>query len=715
LSFPNEFAGEDVLLRLSFEGEIREELFARDSYGDLHLVLVSPFVGDGRITALQLSGSSLYPAPPTFGFTEYAAEEEEAGLLVRLTRTSEHGFFEKSILIPKWGKCIEVGFVARLSASEPKICSLLLSYGFPYEPDSTYLPGIRPLENDVVGDHVFRAPVAVAQRGEIAAMIFPNLDLLAEHRPMHTILDLDCASSVFDGALMSYGFCAHRVRGHVYYELDFDNPHAVPSELRLGMSIVLDAESKPKAAHEETSRFLWDRHGSRYLDRILPQAMPFAEYAKVCYPAALEEKLKEWQLGWFEHEIDGHICGGVPSGWGFHRGWVSWQAWFNQLRSAYGMRSWGRRLGVSDWVEKADKMLNLALAAQMDRGACPTTYGIHTREWIPSLLQPDNPVGPAYYDLTSMAWKGIWLLRWATAFADCPRRQEIFDHCTAMGDYIVGHQHDDGSIPPWITRDHRAIPVLSHSAQTALPAWFLLVMGSRYRDAGLRACDFLCREVVDGNYYYDFETFFSCSKKPCIETAGFPDHEAMRDPHSLQPPENSLSMQWCAHALRSAFEATSDDQYLDKSLLALERMNLYQSVWPVSYLKTAYTFGGFGVQNSDGEHNDARQAQFGDTLCDFGVFLNRRDLFERGVAAVRASMALINHPLHEKLGIYPNPNYPLGLEPENCCHEGTDTQAGRTGFDWGEGSGLTSMAILLDSYGPVYQGHDWSVVIDGVQ
>lgn len=147
-------------------------------------------------------------------------------------------------------------------------------------------------------------------------------------------------------------------------------------------------------------------------------------------------------------------------------------------------------------------------------------------------------------------------------------------------------------------------------------------------------------------------------------------------------------------------------------------MVLYQNVWPISYRKVAYTYGGFGVQNSDGEYNDARQAQFGCTLCDFGAQLGRQDWFERGVAATRASLTLINDPLHAELGIYPNPNYPLGLEPENDGHAGIDEQDGRSGTDWGESSGLTSMAWLLDKYGSGYVNLDpknhWEVGIDGI-
>ncbi len=156
-------------------------------------------------------------------------------------------------------------------------------------------------------------------------------------------------------------------------------------------------------------------------------------------------------------------------------------------------------------------------------------------------------------------------------------------------------------------------------------------------------------------------------------------------------------------------------EYMVAARKALDVMSLYQNVWPISYRRIAYTYGGFGVQNSDGEYDDARQSQFAETLCDFGVETGRPDLFERGVAAARASLALINHPLHERLGIYPNPNYPLGLEPENDGHGGSDEQNGRSGFDWAEGSGLAGIAAIVQKYGSTYHDpHGWTVKIDGV-
>lgn len=760
----SETFGQDVGVRTVLQGgEVLEELYARDETGAMRLVLVSPThskvaIGrsGGRLSALSAGSTALFSEAPSFRFTEGKGVKTNGGWIVELLADRPEAKVRKRIFVPEKGNRLQIRLDVDLPGESPRLHYLLDSYAFAPDgkgekPDSTYCPAIRPGPSNVVGDHYFRAPAVVAQKGALAGMLLPDLDLLAEHRPIPTIVDLDAANGVVDAVLLSYGFCDHRLSGHVYYVTDPSLARAVPNRLTLGMDVLLTARAEPFAAYRQASDFLWERYGRRYFDLVKPQALPFAEYPRVCYKAAFEEKQGDNAMGWFEVEIDGRPCGGVMAGWGYQQGWVSWQGWFNNLRSAWGMRWWGKKLpGAKDWVERADKMLNLALAAPLDRGACPTTYKSREKEWKGCLITPTRD---CWYDLSNMAWKGIWLLRWAIDFDDCPRRDEIMRQCREMAECMMRNQNEDGSFPVWLTKDHRPIDVLNHTAQSALPAWFLFELAGqvdgplrdRLRASALRCADFLMKEVVDQQAYYDFETFFSCSPKPyrMLESSGSlplvrlaglgaaigrpeedhptpngtrPDHEAMRDPHTLQLPQNTLSMQWTAEALRAAHGATGKSEYLDGALKALDTMALYQNVWPISYRTAAYTYGGFGVQNSDGEYHDARQAQFGATLCDFGAQLGRRDLFERGVAAVRASLALVNHPLHDGNGIYPNPNYPLGLMPENCGHGGTDQQNGRTGFDWGEGSGIASMAYLLHKYGGVYvdEASGWAVGIDGV-
>lgn len=763
--------GDDVGLKIvRHNDELVEELYAKDAAGSMRLIFVSPThpaVSLDRkqdsVSALSAGGDGLFAGAPSFRFSKQDWREDADGWTVTLTAERDEGSFAKRIFVPKRGPRLEVRLDARLAEDRTRIQYLLMSYAFAPDgkklsaggrPDLTVCPALRPERHQVVGDHYFRAPSIIAQQGALAGTLIPDLDLLAEERAMPTIADLDAKSGVVDATLLSYGFCDHRLSGHVYYTTNPGMRRRVPSDLVLGMDILLDARAEPFAAYRPANDFLWERYGRRYYDLVKPQALPFAEYPRFCYPAAFAEKQGDNQMGWFEVEIDGRPCGGIMAGWGYQQGWASWQAWFNNLRSAWGMKYWGKRLpGAKDWAERADKMLNLALAAPMDRGACPTTYQSRQNQWKGSLITP-NP--DCWYDLTNMAWKGIWLLRWYTDFDDCPRKDEILRQCKEMADCMIRKQNSDGSFPTWLDKDHKPQAVLNHSASSALPAWFLVELAkvvdeeeaARLRTSAIKCADFLLAEVVDQQRYYDFETFFSCSPKPyrihsgpeleVRRLAGLddaigrperqdpaplapvgsarPDHEAMLDPHTLQPPQNTLCMQWTAEALRGVYKITKDEKYMSGALKALDTMITYQNVWPISFRPVAYTFGGFGVQNSDGEYHDARQAQFGATLCDFGADLGRRDLFERGVAAVRASLALVNHPLHDKNGIYPNPNYPLGLMPENCGHGGTNQQNGRTGFDWGEGSGITSMGYLLMKYGSVYVDDErgWAVGIDGV-
>ncbi len=819
-------------LREGHPSEWVEEVFAKDEKGKWRLVLLSPShpllakpAADLRPTSLKRAGTGLFREAPTHAFRHALLQTHHGGAQLMLSREDEGVKVEKVVTIPAKGRVLTVWIQATFARPALQIEYFLDSYAFLPDrarlsdggkPDSTFSPGLRPKDDQVVGDHYFRAPVISAQKGALAALMLPDLDVLADNRAMPTILDLDAKNGVVDATLMSYGFADHQLNGHVYYRHDQSMVRKVPKELVLAYDLIVDAQAEPFAAYRQAVEHTWKRYGKASFDKVLPQAMPFEEYAKFCYPAAFGEAYGDNKLGWFEVVIDGVVCGGIPAGWGFTNGWVSWQCWFNQLRSAWGLRWWGKRLGNADWVDKADKMLNLALAAPMDRGAVPTTYLSREKQWRGCLIMPRQE---CYYDLTNMAWKGIWMLRWLE-FEDCPRRDEILRQCREMAELMMRHQNADGSFPTWLTKEHAVVPILDRSAQGALPAWFLGEMAIRdlswsssvmakYSPGGLRqsiketaeklgeparsdslaveslysvdarmygaaqkAASFLIEHVVDQQRYYDFETFFSCSPKGCMQVNGVLDDVLMHDPHTLSPPQNTLCMQWTAEALWRAADLVEGrsfpsplegegvprlagereggnaangvgaaphpsslrsqalplegggglaSKYRVAALKALDIMALYQNVWSLPYRPAAYTFGGFGVQNSDGEYLDARQAQFGCTLADFGAALGRRDYFERGVAAVRASMTLINHPLHSQNGLYPNPNYPPGLQPENTGHGGTDQQNGRTGFDWGEGSGLAAMAWLLhqadrtDRTDPLARTNwaNWKSLIDG--
>jgi hypothetical protein len=189
--------------------------------------------------------------------------------------------------------------------------------------------------------------------------------------------------------------------------------------------------------------------------------------------------------------------------------------------------------------------------------------------------------------------------------------------------------------------------------------------------------------VYPENRWIDFEVYYSCSPK----SLDFYDHR------SGQWPQNTLCMHTAAAGFLVLFEITGDKHYHELAQRALDRMSLYQQVWDPPFLNI-YGFGGYGVMNTDGEWNDARQAQFADTHLDFYHAFGNTEQLERAIAACRASFTTIFLPV--SAGVYPTGwnREPRGLAAENHAHGGSDGLCGVSGFDWGSGSALATAAYF---------------------
>jgi len=197
--------------------------------------------------------------------------------------------------------------------------------------------------------------------------------------------------------------------------------------------------------------------------------------------------------------------------------------------------------------------------------------------------------------------------------------------------------------------------------------------------------------VVPQRKWFDFETFFSCSRKPI----GFFDR------YTQQHPQNTLSMHQAAEACSALYRVTRDGLYKHNGEAILDYLCLYQQVWSPRWLSREL-FGGFGVQNTDGEWSDARQAYFAVTLMDYYDLTGREEYFERGVAALRAIFSLFESPGSPRTA-------------ENYAHSGLDRTAGVTGLHWGTGSSVTSIHILRRRYGDAHVNvkTQWGAGIDG--
>jgi hypothetical protein len=202
--------------------------------------------------------------------------------------------------------------------------------------------------------------------------------------------------------------------------------------------------------------------------------------------------------------------------------------------------------------------------------------------------------------------------------------------------------------------------------------------------------------VLPRQRFDDFELYFSCSNKPLD----------FYDPVTQMYGQNTLSIQWTAEAFRAAYLLFHDPQDLIAGRFAADLLSLYQQVWRPPYLDF-YGFGGFGVMNTDAEWNDARQAQFAETLANYYELTKELRYLERAVAAERAGFALM--VMDENKQICPR-NYQgterqleiHGASAENYGHRGLNARSYQSGFHWGTGSALTTAALLHWRYSDLY-------------
>jgi hypothetical protein len=114
--------------------------------------------------------------------------------------------------------------------------------------------------------------------------------------------------------------------------------------------------------------------------------------------------------------------------------------------------------------------------------------------------------------------------------------------------------------------------------------------------------------------------------------------------------------------------------------------------------------------NADGEWNDARQSLFAPVFLDYYRATGEREYFERGVAALRASFALLYCPENARVRPAYERAHPMlgpesyGFTMENVAHGGPDGHGigPFTIFSWGNGAALASAALVRDRFGDVY-------------
>lgn len=608
-----------------------------------------------------------------------------------------------------------------------------------YKPlDFCWVPNLRPGKNYVIGDHTFRSPAIILQKGTLLTSLIPDIDLFEKYRKMKTALDLNIRENEYP--LFSYGFKEYRNTGHTYYVHKNRMTDTVEDEeLVYGYYLYFDGDAK--RGYEEIVRFLWENFAEKYFKNSPLPAIPYENYAKYGYsyifknpvlgkfklnrkncagiytisftspkqPEILNKRelnryLKFRTIGKLLHKISSEKFTSstifsdfmellihntkmkiVPQ--------IMNQSWFNNIRTGYGIYHYGKKWKDKRLISIAKGIKNLILNAPKKSGIFPSVCFTPEKEIIWGKGTKGFEYVP-YYHIPDSSTTCYWILQW---YRDLDRDKNLFSICKKYADFLIKIQLPSGAIPAWVDVDEKGkIKIeeeLKESASTACSTMFLSELylfekNKKYLKAVEKGVDFLIREVIPENKWFDFETFFSCSKKEIN----------MKDKYTGLYPQNNLCIYWSCETFKNLYKITAENIYLEWGESILNLLSLYQQIWDANFL-SIYTFGGFGVMNTDAEWNDSRQALFSLTYIDYYLLTKKIEYLKRGISALNASFTLMLIPEHKEIapgnisGDLKEKYY--GAIYENYGHLGYDRRVpGYVMFDWGTGTACTAVALL---------------------
>ena len=314
--------------------------------------------------------------------------------------------------------------------------------------------------------------------------------------------------------VVSFGMLDYEAEQHVYFKHKNDGSmvrQIQSDQLRFGFEVLLQAEDSRDGHvdldldHEQrlfqrAAQRAWNATGSAELRRGRPQVMPFAEYARVCYPAALnasspvggppdltaERAFVEWVLPDGSHAGGLRTMAGGPAAASVVFDKIHNIFWWNNQHMATGFGLWGRELGkaVADVASQAlgqqllrvaQLTLNMTLSAPIATATagglwdsvctwspeygCNWTGALH-KITVPfnSACQGNPTCDPgftgAYWDFTS-DWKSassvskttVMLLRY---YSDVDPDERILPRVKLHADWLVKVAGASaGGVPEW--------------------------------------------------------------------------------------------------------------------------------------------------------------------------------------------------------------------------------------------------------------------------
>ncbi len=614
---------------------------------------------------------------------------------------------------------------------------LSVEFALDFEPDFWWAPHLSPENGDCIAQHVFRSPAIIAAKGRETLVIVPDLDYCGVKTECPWFMDFDARENK-----IWLGMTQTKIHRHVGYK---KIPGMVVPKDKINLGFYITAytdESEVANPWAKVTDFLWQRHARKLYEAGQPVSTPLDRYVEHTYHWAFSS----WKDSvWQEFEIDGKTVGApqfivnfsqspnYPGNWHQREFLSIWnQAWFSSLRSATGLARWARRQNNHGLFEKARKTKELALSAPFKKGIFPSVIrtdnvtvevngekkvrpkGWDEAYWTNSNRSPRNfGVSEKWYHILDASWTSLLMLRW---YEDVEKDQRLIDFSVKYADFLLTLQDEKGYFPGWLAPETLApAKVMSQTPETSMSVTFLLklskITGNKaYKDAALKAMNIVIDEIIPQGRWEDFETYWSCN------SYGNHHYVGKKFERNNMFKQNNFSIFWTAEALLEAYQETGEKRYLHWAGRTLDELSMTQQVWQPPFIYVP-ALGGFGVMNYDGEWNDSRQTLFAELFMDYYKETGDRDMFERGVSAIKAGFVMMYCPENPGVKKLWEKRYPFfgpedyGFTMENYAHGGYANPQGAgmgtfTIYDWGNGAAAEARNRIHDHYGDIYIDRD---------
>jgi len=603
-----------------------------------------------------------------------------------------------------------------------------------FNPSFHWAPHLTPTADNIIAQHVFRAPAMIVGNSQRNLVVIPDLDLVGATPTVPWYMDMDAPNNV-----LTLGVSHSKVTAHVLFgrEKGLTIP---PGEFNFGFYLLMsdDAESLTDPWRKPLA-FLWEKWSTPLFAAGQPIQGDLEPYVRHTYHWAFDSWAKSV---WQEFTLNGRRVGapvfivnvtqspnypGDVNEREFRSVWN--QAWFSSLRSASGLYRFARRTGDKTLLLKASMTKALALSFPQQDGLFPAVIGTamevkqingkklsrskgwHSYYFGNSNRNPIKDWGDARdapYHILDMSWTSLLMLEWHT---ELEADDKLVAYAQRYADRLIQLQDTAGFFPAWLDyKSQEPLPYLTRSPETSMSVTFLIKMyevskDKKYLDAAAKALKAVTDNVVPLSQWEDFETYWSCSRVlDSLVGKKIKRNDAFK--------QNTFSMYWTAEALLAMFEVTKDDHYLLEGQRVLDELLMYQAVWQPPFIPIK-ALGGFGVMNGDGEWNDSRQSLFAELIMMYGKALHKKEYMERGISALRASFVMMYCPENPETKAQWEKVYPFfdekdyGFMMENYGHGGETNAEGLgigefTIYDWGNGAAAEAYNRIVDHFGKDY-------------